>query len=844
MSFSPPPSASPTAPPGEPPPQGAPPSLPTGPGGPPMPMMGPPPQMGPPPPAPGGPPPGPLGQTPPAQLLQLLPRMAQAIAQTVPGAAGQQLAELLMTIAQHAPPVALRLVEIGLHLGLPLVVQILQRGQQAMRAGGVPPHTRKPPRAVRARLAPLGQPNQQVVHHVMHQRPEGVPPALQPPPTRPAPPRAAPPKKRKAPKFALRALPPNEWGAAGPSYARVLTDAYNARRKWLMRDNRIWQDQELYYLTGFDLSKGWSQHNLDGTPAALVGGDVVHTRAQPAMLVDRVTSICTADFGDVDGVDLLVPPWADDDDSRESASAIRDFLFTSRRADEDRWFRRGAAGDPRPPLPRQEAGLMALHGGYGFSLRLALDDAGRPDPECPLEYTLIPLDQLYPLAHATTRQFRMSLDEACLAYPEVDEYYRTTQENLRTDPGTGNVLDPNQRVRIIGWSDREGLWHGIAWELIAGSDTGDRGAKGADLGDGLWIKKPQRVDYGFCYYQVVIAMGTPAFAMEQDWGRYENFRGAGVLTNMAQTFRLLDMLVSAIATGVLKAQNPPVVQYYNPGTPKSDMKRHNRKLGATNFGFVGERTEPLLYPIAGTPDGQTLLQALVAEVNGLDSPLLQGQGGAQSGFDFFLRHQASGALTIDPLVDALERAYQLVNTLKLELLYRKGSGAQALLDRVPYCATSVEPLRGTMHTLSAQDIARNGTRNEVRYKRLTLAEEQQLSAMLANLVQAKLISAERAMRRLGVPDTDRELARILEEAAVSDPQALKAMIGRAIEGGGDDLFAHGWRMAGYLGAQGGRGPAPPGPQGTPSPPAIPTPGGGMGPSGVMIGNAPLNQGGP
>lgn len=635
-------------------------------------------------------------------------------------------------------------------------------------------------------------------------------------------------RRKNAPKFELRDLPDNRWGK-GPTRRRISQDAEEGRRRWAGRDDRIREDIDIINARQMiDL--------LNGKPLDTAKGDVVHISTRAYQFAERLTGLCAASH---DRAKTHAPPWSDDDETRFAAQALEDWWKYERHCDEELWFRRGTIGDPQMPLPRHEAALMVLMGGVGF--RLWFEPR---DKQHPTRYEVIPLNRLYPLAHAITHQVNLTLGEARAIYPEIDEYYPPED-----DDGPGD----QQHVRIIGWSDtypdgQGGLWHAIMWEQ-AGT-WGGRYEDKAGSEKAHWIKEPTRIDYGFSPYQYVV-WGGAAYGATDGVPDFERYRGMGALTMLRRTFKLMDLLQSAIATGALRTADPPKVQYYLPGTRREDMEAHETAPGSTNYGIVGEQTQPLIFTVAGGPDGQALLGALATELSYFDSPILHGAGNAESGYDRVQQNSAAGSLHVNPIIDALEQMYELINTLRAELIIRKGIGEGREVEKLVYSGGGTSfydqeeyktnatnsPLdyepdyaqMGVMKYLTPKMVALNGTRSEVRFDRLSIQEKQMLWAMLAQAVSAKLLSAREAMEQMNIPNPDRNLFRILAESAVMNPKALDAMIGAAALGSKNKLFTLGWQAVMQAEMMGNPQGSPPGPLGIPS--AAGNPGGG-GPAGM------------
>ena len=171
-------------------------------------------------------------------------------------------------------------------------------------------------------------------------------------------------------------------------------------------------------------------------------------------------------------------------------------------------------------------------------------------------------------------------------------------------------------------------------------------------------------------------------------------------------------------------------------------------------------------------------------------------------------------------MDALEKYYELQNTLKAELLIRKGGEGE--IGRLSYYSRAkddqFDSVWPSVKVLTPEIAKLNGTRNKVTYQRLSLIEQQMLWNMVAQAVQAKMLSARDGMKMMNIANPQRNLLRILQESAVMNPKALEAMTGAAIMGGDNHLFQIGWQqvlMAQSQGAGPGGG-SPPAPRGIPS----------------------------
>jgi hypothetical protein len=612
-------------------------------------------------------------------------------------------------------------------------------------------------------------------------------------------------KKRRAkstPSFELRPLPVSRYGDKGPTYATCSRHLREAKSIWKERDVRIQEDIRLYNQSR-TAEDQIPMGPRPGRPFNTAGGDIVHVSSRPFAFAERVTSYCTwAGDRRPAGGGIDCPPWSDDDETVNASQALEDWLIYSREQDEAEWMRKGAAGDPRMPLPRMEASGMALLGGAGF--RVVYDPA---DKQHPVLTEYVPLNRLYSCpGQSIIYSEQMTLAELRTLWPKEAEDYYGKEDNDNGPP-------PDMRVTIGSWTDvyergLGGLWHAIFWE--SGGEWGDEGERNR----AKWLKRPTRIDFGFPLYQMVIWGGAPYYAT-QEVGDYERFRGMGCLTPLRRAFKLFDLLQSAIATQAVKLVDPAIMMYYLPGTKKEDMKRVSTLPGATNHGYVNEKVEPLVWSVAGSPDGNAILQSIWQEISALDSPLLGGGGNANSGFQQTLQSGAASTVQVNPIMDALEQYYQLQNTCKIELLIRKGGEGE--LGKLPYPSRPVEDqfdaIYPTFKTLTPEMARLNGTRNKVMFQRLSIMEQQAVWNMQEQAVAVKLQSARDAMKVMGHQNPQRTLLRIMQEAAVMNPKSLEAMIGAAIMGGDNALFQIGWQQVLAAQASGppGGGPPPGGP---------------------------------
>ncbi len=217
------------------------------------------------------------------------------------------------------------------------------------------------------------------------------------------------------------------------------------------------------------------------------------------------------------------------------------------------------------------------------------------------------------------------------------------------------------------------------------------------------------------------------------------------------------------------------------------------------------------------------MQSTTADRRHPPPPLLAGRGPPESVFHRFLATESAGALTIDPVMDHVERGMQRINRLVLELAARKGTGDGKLFPGLVYRARK----SGKGYSvLDPADILKNGTRNIVRYKR---TNEQQLvvkSNRLLQELQAKVIDLDTVRKELGYESPEDLEQGIFRDAANQDPNVVKAKIMEALGRHNPVLYSL-WQWSRNMEAQAQQGPpggGPPGGRpGLPSPPRPPGP---------------------
>lgn len=739
-------------------------------------------------------------------LAQTLEQMAPGMAQAVLSLPPDQQQVLLMIFQEEEA----QQPGMGVQAVLDTLMQALSESQGgAPIDGGVPGMPPAPP-PVEQPVGPEMMPPEMmgVPPEMMGGAPtQGVPPEMQAgaPTQAPTPLGYAPgeqvqqqPKKKKLPKYELRDLDDERYADEPPTLRRIEEDARLGRERWKHRDERI-EDDLLCF-------RGEMQPvDLYGNPIEGLEGRTMYARTTSFNWVKKVASLATWTN---DRVEFDLAPRDDSTEYKDAADHVEEWMRHTRRYDEDCWFARSEVGDPQPPLPNHEAEMMALLGGLGWMWRIDPKDKRHP-----YKYEPVPVNQIFPMSHSTTRQFLMPLNQARAEYREVDEYYQLDDED-------GQPWGEDLEVRITCWSDRWGIRHAIIWSEEGGA--GNDWHQAQDKERDRFIKKPdKRHDLGFPFYNMRIWSSVPAGPTPNTKNNYTEFVGMGVLTRVRRTFAVVDMVANFTIRGALRASDPATLQTHMPGTNLDDVQPLDLEAGGRNFGFQGDDVKPLVFTVTGNPDGQSMVQMLINEMADIMPPAMSGGQVGTSGFQQMQASEISSATTVGPLVDALERTYQTIFAQRAQLALRFSKNKKAKDSEYfsSYDYRSSRPGRyGSYGEMTPEDIEMAGWECEVRYKRLSITEEAALANMVVQLTNAHLMSVDTALRRMGVRQPDREWLKILQDGAMLDPNVLKGLVGTAIMSSGNEILMMEWEKAGMLQAMAGGAGSQPGQPGSPSAP--------------------------
>jgi len=600
---------------------------------------------------------------------------------------------------------------------------------------------------------------------------------------------------------------------------------------WASRDSRVREDVACY--------KGELSSMLPDGQLTMTPDRIVHQRLTPYTLVERTAQMIAWQ----NDTELELPPRSDDDEHRGAAQAEENWLRSQRLLDERCWRERAALGDPQPPLSWTEAHGMTLLGGIGWYWKIKPDDEDHPFEAC-----YVPWSELYPVGAEVTRQYVVSLAQLRAESAAVDAYYPD-------DYDADNTL----KCRVIGWCDRYGYRHAVCW-----SEEGSWPAyQGATTNSGeqkeRWIVEPkQKLGLGFPFYNLRIARSLPPLQETSD--DYRKWVGFGLLTRAVPHFRLVNMIGEFALKGYLRDTAPPTLQTHMAGTDLNDVPIVNLDPDARNFAFQGDKVELLGTRGIGGPDGSATMQLLSADQQDLAPPAMAGQRMGNSGFQQMQAQESAQSSTVGPLMDAMERFYEDLHAQRAQLALRFSKNDNKDLeyfDKYPYRVfrptdtfenegygyggDNVIDLnerrrsrgRGETAALTPKDIERAGVDVEVRYQRLSPAEQNAQAAMLVQLVNAHLMSVDEALRKRGVREPERAWLQILRDGAMLNPRFLMSLVGEAVMQSGNDMLIYAWQESGMLEALkggGGSEPRPPGvasPAGTPQaavPPDVTQPG--------------------
>lgn len=677
--------------------------------------------------------------------------------------------------------------------------------------------------------------------------PDGPPPAgaplppdvapMRPPPPPPEPRTSTEGRDRTVPDYALvpiDAIARRAVWRTAPSFARVVEDGTLGPRRWAARDEHAYEQEDTY-----NQARDWAR--LDGAGVDPAAGEVVYTLARPATSIDRLTALVSPK---PDELDVSIPPRSDRDRYRLAAQRAENWAKDQMALDEERWWDRMSGGEVNAPYYRAMAWLAALHGSVGWALGVDTRYGDDNDGGYPFPAEIIPLTELYPLGDRTVRVQELTLLEARAQYREIADRWPAQADPSGRDP----YPDDESPVRIIGWGDRDGLWHCIAWDMggpFSATQTGDRDR---------WIKRPARIDYGFCYYQLppgwqagaappqrrrgsgVAADGGYGYGRggrtQRDWARGH---ARGALSPFVDTYKRLNQAYSAMLSNLVYNSDRAIVDEVD-AQQRRDLgldppEPLNTQMGATNRRIRGERVIPIERSVLASADAQAAMTMLMGEAADQQTPALGGRGQAASGLDRSLQVEGSELLHAEPLEQWLAQLLAAINRARLTLVLRYGDEARKKDDGWVIGDLVYRQSKGGLgwSVLKPADLRLTGVSNRVVYTRENLVRDLQLNQIWLQRLQAKIAGKMTVREKIGIAEPEREQERVDEDTAMEHPAMVEAAATTAAQEHDNRFYAH---LKAALERQKQQQAQQSGAPGLSSAPAGPPPGGGPPPPGV------------
>jgi hypothetical protein len=827
------------------------------------------PPQGPPPGAPGLPPQiaqvaGQLG-VPPEALAQALAPLAQRLAQASvdPG--------VLLDFIVSIPPPA-----VGQFLGAPPQEQLqaLAEFVQARQSGQVGPPSAPPPGAdLNAPM--MGPPGAGPGAGAPAGSVAMIPTSL-PGPSPPAP-GALPPnvtpieqgrRRRQGEQPAAEREPPppddvelpdleeiageSPYWSKPPSPAQVRRDAWLGRQRW-RADYEFVFDQ----VGAYRMFKDY--FGADGRPLRPGLGEVQYKLASFARMVDRAASQAEPR---PDEEVLEIPPRAEDRDTKQRTQKAENLLRTRDERERAWWNRRTSRGLVEPPIRTKKFRLLALEGSYAVLYRLhdvggKTPAKGRKSRPPELLFTREPLSvtEVFPLAHATTVQRRMTFAEACAVEPAVLEQVRkrAKRRGKEFDPEDSSWGVSERTTVVLGeWYDADGLHRLVYWDWDSPTSVGETLRDPSDKGDDFFIAKA-RLDWGFCPVQICppwnadpspegkrgrgAASATARDTAAQAGPTRRRYVGAGGKELETQDFK--DRIASVMLTTLFGNQHPTVTRRVDPGMlDRYEKDAAGNPIIPAYLSGPGQQNviwgphEELIYPqrnVSGGSDAALAINILGGESQDAQPAVLGGRGPATSGFETMQRNDAAQSLHVEPMRRAYEDFETYCRGLDLELYLRTGAGDGKLWDELPFRG-AVMGAPGNEGTLEVADLQRAGTYATLSIQTTDLVEQLQKNRIWIERVKADLAPRVEAMRELGAKDPEEWNDLIVQDKVVESNPKVQDVLGLRVmkQLDWESYLAYLNSTAPGPGQQGAGGqpgtpPGAPGPQMAPAP-GVPTQG--------------------
>lgn len=642
-------------------------------------------------------------------------------------------------------------------------------------------------------LPPPGMPP-----HPMMGPPPGAlppPPHLQqgqqaPSPLRAKPkPKPEPPDDWEPPDLAKSEAAKSRYWKKRPTHDEVIRQAQAHRTKWAARDTALLRQVNKY-------ARVDDRVDAFGNPIDPANGGMYFKLSRATTTIDRL-------IGDALPTNATIvtdlPSRAADQETRDAAQACENWLRSLDEQDELWWDSLSSQGVIATHLPRKRIGMMALMGAQAMCLRLNPANREHLIIEEP-----IALSEIYPGALSTTRQSYLSFDEACALYPEILDHL-TDAGYDETDPSRRFGVGPQTILRVIGWSDRWGLWRCVTWDWGQAGGIDEVLVKAAKSADN-WIVAPVPLDYGFCYYQIGTYWNGPPQAAMQATQDYSEQAARGALYAHVDTFEEMDKIASALKSNFMQNLHPSFVRESSEPEAKEGTPIKTG-INEVNEIEIGGKIYPLYGNATGTADGAATMAIMAGELADVANPVSAGRAGATSGSDRAQIADQAGNLHLDQLKEGYRADRQRFGMLKLTLAYRMGTGRKKVWKKLPYRQFKGGDA-GTEGALKIEDIKRAGARVVVSYHDEDLAAEQQKNQVYLERLKADVLSLRTVRGKLGSDDPDAEGEQVVEDKIIgANPKLQDALSSEALRHLDYNLY-----LAYFASQQAGPGGSTPGGQ--------------------------------
>jgi hypothetical protein len=547
-----------------------------------------------------------------------------------------------------------------------------------------------------------------------------------------------------------------------PERERVIRDAQRHRMQWAARDHMIMRQVNKYARVDDRL-------DLNGNPIDPASGGMYFKLSRATTTIDRLIGDALPTTATIV---IDVPSRAADEETRDSAQACENWLRTLDEEDQLWWDGLASRGVIATHLPRKRIGLMALMGAQAACFRLNPGARDHFIIEEPLA-----LSEVYPGALSTTRQSYLRFDEACALYPEILTKLADAGYD-EADPARRFGVADTTIIRVIGWSDKDGLWRCVTWDW--GQSGGiDRTLLDLAKDGDNWIVKPVRIDYGFCYYQIGTYWNGPPQSAMQGTQDYSEQAARGAIYSHVDMYEEMDKIASALKTNFMQNLHPSWVR------KSSEPEEQAGKPVLTGINEVNDielegGIEALYVNATGTPDGAATMAIFAGEMADISNPVSAGRGGATSGSDRAQIAEQAGNLHLDQLKEGYCADRERFGRLKLELLYRKGAGGKKAWKTMAYRQFKGGDA-GSEGTLTIEDLRRAGSRVVVRYHQEDLAAEQQKNQVWLERLKADVTPLRTVREKLGSENPDADADMVIEDKTINaNPKLQDALSQEAL----------------------------------------------------------------